>query len=472
MKTRFTPRRFAAVVAAAGLTVIVIPEMAQASVPTSCSFDAGTATVTAVVGTGADVTLERSGDAIWFGEAPCGVADVTNTDLIKIDAPNDAIDESLTVSLAGGQFAPGATAEADGSNEIEISVLMWDDALTVQGSDGPDSILQRGSAVDLTSATGPREYEIFPAGSSYLSEGTLRVNGGNGNDTVALDCPNCVAYGDAGNDTLFAGLNGGIEYDGGPGEDVVSLANISPANLQVTAPGAADLSFGSVTPGHIGVHNVERYEGGADRDQFIGAAGSADVFVGNGGNDIFRPLGGDDTIDAGDGIDEIFASEGSPVVVDMTAQTIDGNGHDKYSGVEAIEGSVNDDTFVGDPTGTGLFYIDGVRGRDLLDLRSAANGQRVSIGGSNQWGYLEWVSLFEDHIRKIYGSQQRDRIVVNGSTQVRAHLFGFGGDDSLVGGSYHDVLAGGGGDDRLNGQQGQDICDGGPGTDRIEHCEA
>jgi Ca2+-binding RTX toxin-like protein len=343
----------------------------------------------------------------------------------------------------------------------------------VQGSDGADSILQRGSGVDLTSATGPREFEIVPGGfSTYLSEGTLRVNGGAGNDTLALDCPNCVAYGDAGDDTLSAGLNGGVEYSGGAGTDVLSLANVSPATLQITAPGVATLSFGSVTPGQIGVHGIERYEGGADRDQFLGAAGSAHEFAGNGGNDIFRPLGGDDMIDAGDGIDEIFASEGSPVVVDMTARTIDGNGHETYSGVEAIEGSVSDDTFVGDPTGTGLFLIDGVRGHDLLDFRTATHGQRVAIVGSQTSAPVSWASLFSVHIRRIDGSPLRDRIVVVDRTQIRAHLAGNGGDDSLVGGIYHDVLAGDAGDDHLDGRRGRDICDGGSGMDTIERCEA
>src|SRR4249920_1502748 len=123
------------------LVMALAPTASADPVPTSCTFDAGTATVTATIGSGADPTLERSGDAIDFDGAQCGTATVTNTDTIDVTAPDLTTTEGLTISIAGGPFAPGKTAEADGSNEIQM-VLTFDvrDPINAQGSKVDDSI--------------------------------------------------------------------------------------------------------------------------------------------------------------------------------------------------------------------------------------------------------------------------------------------------------------------------------------------
>lgn len=455
--------------AAAALVVVSLPSTASASVATSCSFDAGTATVTATIGSTADVTLVRSGDAITFGGAPCGSADVHNTDLIVVNGPDDLLDESLTVSLAGGPFAPGLTSEADGSSEIEMIVNLVDDAFVVQGSDGADSISMRGNSVDLDAATGVHEQEISMGPNTYYT--ARRLEGGAGDDELAVDCRDCPVFGDAGNDTLYQGQNGGVEYHGGEGEDTLSLLNFSPGTIQVLSAGVAELLYVNTQVDYLG---FERYVGGEGQDTFLGSP-DADVFDGAGGNDLFRPRGGDDTIEGGDGVDELFEWESSPITVDLSSQTVDGlEGHDTFADVEALQGGPYDDAFVGDPVGTPVFYVDGVDGRDVLDFRTAGHGQRVAIGGNNLWGSYTWATFFPVSVQRVLGSPLRDRIVVatgSTSTDLRYHLSGFGGDDGLVGGNHHDVLEGGAGDDHLDGRQGRDICDGGPGVNEIVNCE-
>ena len=93
------------------LLLTIIPRAASASAATSCSFDSSSATITATVGSGASATLERNVDAIWFNGAPCGAADVFNTDTIDLTAPDDTSQESVVISIAGGLFEPGKTAE-------------------------------------------------------------------------------------------------------------------------------------------------------------------------------------------------------------------------------------------------------------------------------------------------------------------------------------------------------------------------
>jgi Ca2+-binding RTX toxin-like protein len=84
------------------------------------------------------------------------------------------------------------------------------------------------------------------------------------------------------------------------------------------------------------------------------------------------------------------------------------------------------------------------------------------------------VLLAAEGIRRVIGGPLRDRIV-SGETdgaQLRVRFSGSVGDDSLVGGSHHDVLRGDPGDDHLDGRGGRDICDGGPGHDTVLDCEA
>jgi hypothetical protein len=139
--------------------------------------------VTAVVGSGGSVTLQRSGDAITFDGSACGSADVTNTDQINVTAPDDATSEALTISIAGGAFAPGKTSEGDGDDELEMTVEVGDtDALTFDGSSGGDMIHDDLNQVDLLAGTpGGNEVTFL---SSFLAP--VFINGNGGSDDLRL----------------------------------------------------------------------------------------------------------------------------------------------------------------------------------------------------------------------------------------------------------------------------------------------
>ena len=141
MRTKRAPAILAGVVtmgAAAGSAV------AQ-SAPT-CSFDPGTATVTvtvdrllAEVSTGSTGKIRLNGDL-------CGAATVTTTDAIQINGSPGG--DLVTVS---GTFAPGLTAEADGTSEIEISFTPGKgiDYLTMNFGDGADRIEFTAGGLDV-----------------------------------------------------------------------------------------------------------------------------------------------------------------------------------------------------------------------------------------------------------------------------------------------------------------------------------
>lgn len=75
----------------------------------------------------------------------------------------------------------------------------------------------------------------------------------------------------------------------------------------------------------------------------------------------------------------------------------------------------------------------------------------------------------------IWGSPQSDRLYTGGSKSV-AELYGFDGDDSLIGSNHPDLLVGGAGNDslfgwrgrdKLKGEQGSDYFNGGDGKDTV-----
>ena len=279
------------------LGLISVPGVARATTATSCTFDSGTATVTATIGSGQSPTLERSGDAITFDGSPCGVATVTNTDTINVAAPDVATIEGLTVSMAGGQFAPGKTAEVDGTDEIEIDAgLSTDEPLTVVGTTGPDTITMRGQGADLIPGT-PSEWEItYP-----LTAAKKSVFGDAGDDFIRMDnVYESEVHGGQGDDTIEAAIFAPSNYDGGADADTIRYTAASVLTAHATASGAATVDRGG--GGIDTLSDMETIMGALATTRSTEAQGS-DSFDGGGGNDTFLPSGGDDHVEGGDGID-------------------------------------------------------------------------------------------------------------------------------------------------------------------------
>ena len=276
-----TPMLAAALAAAGALGV-----PATASAAPTCTYDATTATVElaldAPAANGA-YTLARRLNAIgWLDGRPtpgaafraCPGATVTNTDTIDVtgtvDADDLVIDLANRFPLSPGGFAPGRTAEADGSSEIEITVDL----------DAPSSI-------DTVEISGTTRSDFISGGvdpASGLS--VLLLNDDTDADlTLARDRSLLVVDGNGGNDTLeLAGaeigqnFTGGSIIDGGPGDDVLI---------------------------------------GGDGDDTITGGTGTDLFIGNGGID---------TIDAADGLagEHVVGGPGDDIVTLDTGDFLDG----------------------------------------------------------------------------------------------------------------------------------------------------
>jgi hypothetical protein len=217
----------------------------------------------------------------------------------------------------------------------------------------------------------------------------------------------------------------------------------------------------------------------------IGTAGN-DVMMGTSGDDVMYGLGGNDTICGGAGNDTIYGGAGGDWLQG-------GLGNDRLygqSGCDWLQGGEGNDLLVlgagragcastaegGD--GRDRFVIDregdneifGGAGRDTVDFRNApigisidlASGQFGSLG-SPPIGSLIW------EVENVFGTDWADEIYGNGRPN---RLYGFAGDDLILGRGGNDYLYGGAGlGDWMEGGAGDDTCVDTDGFIVMDECE-
>jgi Ca2+-binding RTX toxin-like protein len=228
-----------------------------------------------------------------------------------------------------------------------------------------------------------------------------------------------------------------------------------------------------------GLGGNDRICGGPGKDKLIGGAGG-DVLSGDAGNDALSGGGagdallgggGNDTFNGGAGFDLasfFFASAG--VQVNLSTGTATGEGTDKLTGIEDLEGSRYDDALTGNDgenfilPGAGNDAVDGGGGvTDRVDFSFSPGAVIVDLTAGTAIG--EGNDTLTG-IEEIFGSYHDDTIT------------GDAGPNSLFGGPGNDTISGLEGDDKLDGGDGTDTLDGGVGTDTclngesVTGCEA
>jgi Ca2+-binding RTX toxin-like protein len=204
---------------------------------------------------------------------------------------------------------------------------------TIDGGKGVDSIDGGGGNDSIVGGKGPDRL-AGGTGDDYLNgeQGSDTVDGGGGTDTI---------LGDKGNDSLGGG-SGDDKIDGGPGDE-------------------------------------KAIDGEGGTDTLFGGAGTDDIDGGAGDRDIVRGDAGTDALDGGAGGGDIVSYESASrdaVQVNLGSGQAKGDGHDSIAGFEAIVGSPQGDTLVGDG---GPNQIDGGVGDDKLD---GGGGGDEAFGGA------------------------------------------------------------------------------------------
>jgi Ca2+-binding RTX toxin-like protein len=349
------------------------------------------------------------------------------------------------------------------------------------------------------------------------SDGLLNtIHGNGGDDILTSNGANNFVYGDAGNDTIFAGLGIPETLDGGTGIDTLDTTSWAFDYTVNLTTGLTNYSGELFT-------NFENLTSGAGNDTLTGTSG-VNIINGGSGNDVIDGLGGGDTVhgddgndvltshgtnesifgDAGD--DTIFAGLGTPETLDggIGIDTLDttsfagnyvvnlttgatnysgesftnfenltsGAGNDTLTGTTAaniihggdgndtISGGGGTDTVFGDAgddviivaPGDGLDNADGGAGVDTLDY----SGTSGPINFNMVSGVLNFsgFSVSSTNFENFIGSDGNDIVTATaGNNQITTGL----GDDILDGGAGDDILSGGTGSNQYFGRAGNDI---------------
>lgn len=236
----------------------------------------------------------------------------------------------------------------------------------------------------------------------------IRVNGGDGNDVIALDetngaLPAAELFGGDGNDTLT----------GGSGSDLLSGGN------------GNDTLFG-----HAGNDTLV----GGDGNDFVDGDQGADIGFLGAGNDVFRWDNGDgsDRVEGGSGFDEMLFNGNLNTLAEQFTLTAGADGHALFMRVQGnIVMDLNDvehvtvnpfggaDTItINDPTGTDVTDIDINLGFDgASDTININDDDHVTVVDNGQ-GNLTILGVSGATVHITGFDSQSDHLVINGDTFV------------------------------------------------------
>lgn len=413
---------------------------------TSCSWVVGTVTLTGDASSPNVVSVGPGGEILANGVA-CGIANVHNTDLIRVVNASPSPSLNVTIDLSGGAFAPGATDEpGSASDEIEFDLSFSGVTLpdvSVVGGAGADHIVAGVNGLNLNADEPDDDIDVtYLVSGSDLGNSILDRMIGNGGDDVLS---NAGGEGTGGPWPSSTPL-----IDGGPGDDVLSSGT---EDAQLVGGPGNDQLFG-------GPDDFDTLQGDAGNDELHGGGGE-DTLNGGSGFDILSGDGGNDQLNGGDDLDwaEYIAAP-APVTATLPSGTAvggDGSGAtDTYVAIERIGGSAQNDVLTGDG---GDNIVNGRGGNDTIALGA---GNDLSRGG--------------DGVDTIRGEDGNDGISGDAGADS---LSGGEGNDSISDGSGNDLVLGGPGDDELDASgfdpdlgllaSGTDILSGGAGTDRAHY---
>ena len=398
-----------------------------------------------LIGNAGDDTLRGGGgaDRLWGGGGDDRLAGGAGADRVAGGAGRDTADYAgsgagVTLNLATGA-ASGGDAEGDRVSGIE-DVVGSAHADRITG-DGADNRLAGNAGDDRLIGGAGDDVLIGNAGDDTLigGSGDDTLWGGSGDDTLA---------GGAGADRIVGGT-GADQVEGGAGNDALHYAGSGAGVTLNLATGAAS---GGDAEGDR-VSGIEDVVGSAHADRITGD-GADNKLAGGAGADRLIGGAGNDTLIGGAGDDRLIGNAGDDTLIGG-------------SGDDTLWGGTGDDRLAG---GAGADRVAGGAGRDTADYAGSGAGVTLDLAtGAASGGDAEGdrFSGIEDVVGSaqddaLTGDGTANELIGNAGAD---RLVGGAGNDTLVGGAGDDTLWGGRGADRLEGGAGADRLIGGAGND-------
>ena len=380
-------------------------------------------------GAGADVLRGGAGeDSIASGEFETnsffpGYDPGTEHDVLTAGGGNDI------VSAGYGDDADGG----DGLDRLRLSLAGSPAGVTLNTANilsGQAYVLGGGTlrnferVESLQGSAFADTFNIATQAGTATTSGTVRVDGGDGDDQLRSNGSAVEFFGQEGNDTFFSGTAADL-FNGGAGTDTVDYGSyLTGVTATLTPPLGA---FQGRGPDGDVLALVENISGSNHADALTGDGGD-NVLNGRGGSDVLEGRGGNDTLDGGSGADTMRGGSGNDIYhVDDAGDSIEENGGE---GVDEVRTSLAAYSLAGLPnvenlTGTsaagqnltgnaGGNVVSGGAGNDLLRLHDggtdAAHG-----GGGNDILYFG-AALSAGDIAD--GGDGRDALVLQGNVAL------------------------------------------------------
>jgi Ca2+-binding RTX toxin-like protein len=272
-------------------------------------------------------------------------------DVIKVsqlDAATIRVEENGVVTFYNDANVQKILLRGLGGNDrlevISTVALPLYENVKIEGGDGHDTV--RGGA-----------------GNDSLDGGAGNdlIYGGVGNDTVTDGAGDDTCYGSEGDDKFVNGAGRDV-FNGNAGVDLVDYSAVTALPVLVSLDGVAnDGAWFLVSEQDNCQTDVENVNGGAKDDVITGqtAVGVDNVFNGGAGNDLLDGRGGNDGLYGGDGNDTLRGGNNADKLGG-------GKGNDQLlggKGDDTCQGGDNDDVIVG---GAGIDNLWGDSGNDLV----------------------------------------------------------------------------------------------------------
>jgi Ca2+-binding RTX toxin-like protein len=475
-------RSLAFAAAATALMAGLVPTTDVAAA-TSCAYVAGSKTVTVNASGAVTAKVSRNAaGAILVDGAACGAATVGNTNNLAV--VGDGAAQTVHVLLGNGGFAPGASPEATGASDIEITINLagGTDKLIFLGGGSADVMRLGAGGADLNDDgdadagfSAVEKLQLNGEGGADKLYGTgingglattvpLTIYGGPGADDLRGGSEGDTLVGGADADSLRGG-DGPDSLDGGLGADALIGGNGTDTATYAARTTSVEISIdGAANDGASGEHDliatdIENVIGGSGSDALIGSSWT-NRLVGGAGNDYLDGMAGGDTLEGGPGADQLVGGADGDTM-------FGGPGADDHSGGAGVDQVSYADRSAGVTAWIGSGASGEAGENDSIDATV-----EVLRGGSGN-DTLGDSAMLGATANTLFGDAGNDTLYGGGGNDT---LYGGTGNDTLVGGIGQNQLLGEGGDDSYragdqvqSGTVGADTFVGGPGTDTADY---
>ncbi|MCS6266817.1 MAG: hypothetical protein H2174_04545, partial [Vampirovibrio sp.] len=375
----------------------------------------------------------------------------TGDDTYIIDSTSDVVTEALN---EGTDTVQSSVSYTLGSN-LENLTLTGASAINGTGNtlnntitgNASDNNLDGGTGVDtLIGGLGNDTYIVDSTTDTIteaLNEGTDTVQSSVsytlGSNLENLTLTGASAINGTGNtlDNILTGNASDNNLDGGTGVDTLIGGA---GNDTYIVDSTTDTITENASEGTDNVQSSVSYTLGSNLENLTLTGASAINGTGNTLNNTITGNASDNTLDGGAGVDTLIGGLGNDTyIVDSTTDTITENASE---GTDTVQSSVSY------TLGTNIENLTLINANGWIEAHGNSL-DNIITGDNNQWNDL-------------YGWAGNDTLI---GGNIGNNLNGGVGNDTLAGGTGDDYLEGGDGNDTLNGGAGNNTLAGGTGTD-------